>query len=241
MLRGVATAQAAGADAFKTWWTSSAERTCDRMSAPEMLPAYRLGQFPAAWLRHIREACHARGLDFLCTVDLESDIPVIAPHVDRFKVASWGAHDAEFLAAFHPYHKPLIISTGVTSDAHWAYLRKPIQWSAGVAWLHCVSAYPTPLEDVNLGAITRYRFDGFSDHTRRVEMGALAVAAGARILEVHFCLPETSERNPDRCVSHEPADLAEYIAQARTAALIVGDGVKRVMKSEAPNERFRYV
>lgn len=241
MLRGVRAAKAADADAFKTWWTSDPVETCARMQAPEMLSAYQLGAFPRAWLEILRDACRAEGLDFLCTVDLPRDIAVVAPYVDRFKVASWGAQNGAFLAAHQPYGKPLVISTGVTSDADWAWARKPIDWAVEVAWLHCVSAYPTPPEDVNLGAIARYRFDGFSDHTKRIWMGGLAVAAGARMLEVHYCLPETAASNVDRVVSHEPGALAAYIAQARQAAVVVGDGVKRIMPSEEASVRFRYV
>jgi sialic acid synthase SpsE len=238
MLRGVHAAKQADADAFKTWWTSSAERTCARMNAPDMLETYRLGEFPMGWLYEIRKACTAHGLEFICTVDLPEDIPVIAPYVDRFKVASWGAKDKAFIEAHAKHGKPLIISTGLDGGQY-----------VGVhaAFLHCVSAYPTPLEDVNLAVLwdrDQYEdtaaYQGFSDHTKKVMMGALAVAAGARILEVHFCLPETSKDNADRCVSHEPDALREYIALARKAAIAMGDGVKRVMPSEEKFVRFRY-
>jgi sialic acid synthase SpsE len=104
-----------------------------------------------------------------------------------------------------------------------------------------VSAYPTPIEDANLAAIRACNLDGFSDHTRHILTGALAVAAGARILEVHFCLPDTRDDNPDRVVSHEPEALAEYVRLTRLAAVALGDGVKKIQPSERENARFRYV
>ena len=73
-----------------------------------------------------------------------------------------------------------------------------------------------------------------------VMTGALAVAAGARMLEVHFCLSETSRDNSDRRVSHEPNELGAYIWLARLAARAMGDGRKRVMPSEEANVRYRY-
>lgn len=238
MLRGVAAAHDADADAFKTWWTSSAERTCERMHAPENLAINRLGQWPQGWLPIIRDACKARGLEFLCTVDLPEDISVVAPFVDRFKIASWGAGDREFIDAHRKYDKPLVISTGLDGSQ---YVGIPADY------LHCVSAYPTPILDANLSVLWNREdldgnayYTGFSDHTRKVMMGALAVAAGAKILEVHFCLSDTAQDNPDRCVSHEPLHLAEYVRLARLAAVAMGDGIKRVMESEKPYLRHRY-
>ena len=165
---------------------------------------------------------------------------MIAPHVDRFKVASWGATDHLFLDAHCRYRKPLVISTGVDDASHARYLRNPGGFHS--AWLlHCVSAYPAPLDELNLAAIREVPLDGLSDHSRRIMTGAFAVCAGARILEVHFCLPETAADHPDRCVSHEPDALKEYVRLARMAGHAMGDGVKRIMPSERENVRHRYV
>ena len=245
MLLGVEAAKQAGADAFKTAWCSSAERVAERMHAgPENLPALRVVQWPRAWLPSIRHECQARGLEFLCTVDAPEDIAVVAPYVDRFKIASWGATDWAFIEAHAKHGKPLMVSLGtLTNDEVIAvYNRAP----HGTTLMHCVSAYPTPLADVNLAYLGATRMFhpailGFSDHTAHVLTGALAVAAGACVLEVHFCLRDTSPTNPDRVVSHEPAALAEYIRFARLAATMLGDGIKKVQPSEEANVKFRYV
>jgi N,N'-diacetyllegionaminate synthase len=107
--------------------------------------------------------------------------------------------------------------------------------------LHCVSGYPTPLEQVNLTVLRRWWCDGFSDHTANPLTGALAVAAGAKVLEVHFRLDETATDNPDYPVSLSPGGLRSYIYLARRAAEAMGDGIKRVMPSEEKNRRHRYV
>ena len=236
MLAGVEVAKVAGADAFKTAWCSSAERVAERMHAgPENLPALKPVQWPRAWLPSIQYACQERGLEFLCTVDCPEDIAVVAPYVDRFKVASWGATDEAFQRRHFEVDpkKPMVLSTGLGARAY------SIGWAP--FWvLHCVSAYPTPPWEAHLGVI-RHGYDGFSDHTAHVLTGALAVAAGARVLEVHFCLPDTSKTNPDRVVSHEPQALADYIRFARLAAVMLGEGVKTIQPSEEANVRFRYV
>ena len=118
--------------------------------------------------------------------------------------------------------------------------------------VHAVSGYPTPMQECNLAVLRVARwgdgvtqtvplYDGFSDHTRNTITGPIAVAAGARVLEVHFTLTETNPKNPDRVVSLMPWELQAYIGGARLAYQALGDGIKRVMPSEAQNVRHRYV
>jgi len=237
MLAGIGVAKWTGANAFKTAWTSSAVEAAKRMHLDDPAPL-RVVQWPREWFPQIRAACTEAGLEFLCTVDLEADIAVVAPYVDRFKIASWGAMDLEF---FHAHkrvdqHKPLIRSLGITTSKNLDVIEGMADWD-----LHCVSAYPTPMADCNLAAIRAEDLDGFSDHTCNTITGALAVAAGAKVLEVHFALTETNPKNPDRVVSLMPWELQSYIAGARLAALALGDGVKKIMPSEAANVRHRYV
>lgn len=242
MLDGIAVAKRAGADAFKTQFMSSPERVAERMHAPEAVETYRKYQWPAAWLPLLSKTAHDAGLEFLCTVDLPEDIAVVAPHVDRFKIASFGATDKEFIEAHAKYGKPVIISTGLCDAEEALWLIGP-PWGFEASWdiLHCVSAYPTPLEEANLSAIREIALDGWSDHTANPLTGAFAVCAGARILETHFRLDTTEPTNPDYRVSHSPAGLTNYVWLARQAAKALGDGVKRVMPSEASMVKHRYV
>ena len=240
MLDGIAVAKACDADAWKTWWCSSAAKAAARVHAPELVESYRAGEFPPSWLAVLRDATTRAGLELLVTVDCPEDIEVVAPYVDRFKIASWGATDRDFFYAHAKHGKPIIISTGTCSmleaDNIGALDYEPPVWR-----LHCVSAYPAPLAECNLLAIRHRLLDGFSDHTANVVTGSLAVAAGARVLEVHFRHDETSPTHPDYPVSLSPSQLEEYVYWARLAAVAMGDGVKRVMPSERENVRYRYV
>lgn len=55
------------------------------------------------------------------------------------------------------------------------------------ALLHCVSAYPTPVEDVNLNVIKLFRnrfletVVGYSGHELGVDISVAAVALGAKV------------------------------------------------------------
>ena len=72
---------------------------------------------------------------------------------------------------------------------------------------------------------------GYSDHTTEPLAGALAVAAGAAIVEKHL----TYDRNaggPDHAASFDPAQFAEYVWAIRLAEKMLGDSGKRVLEIE---------
>src|SRR3989442_13161469 len=142
----VGLARTIGADAVKFQWTSSAERLCDRRHAPEYRAAYELIAFPRPWLAILQDQAATLGLEFLCTVYLPEDVAVIAPLVARFKIASFEAEDAELRQASQSHGKPIIVSTGMTRAGQGGGVGADLV-------LHCVSAYPTPLEELNLACL----------------------------------------------------------------------------------------
>jgi len=106
-------------------------------------------------------------------------------------------------------------------------------------YLHCVSAYPCPLEEAGLGAIEPH--EGYSDHTRCVHTGGWAVASGADYLEVHYRLDATSPACPDYPVALSPAQLGQYVLLARTAFQARGSGEKQIQESERINMKHRVI
>jgi N-acetylneuraminate synthase/N,N'-diacetyllegionaminate synthase len=102
--------------------------------------------------------------------------------------------------------------------------------------LHCVSAYPTQPHEARLacvGTLAR-RFGvpvGFSDHTPDSDFSALAVAAGAVILEKHLTLDRQAP-GPDHFFSLEPRQFGRYVAAARRAREALGDAEIRVAPVE---------
>jgi N-acetylneuraminate synthase/N,N'-diacetyllegionaminate synthase len=132
---------------------------------------------------------------------------------------------------------PLLVSTGaanvneISSSAAW--LRG---WEASFALLHCISSYPTPAASANLCWIRELaeRFDvavGFSDHTTELMGGALAVAAGAVIVEKHLTY-DCKAAGPDHAASFDPDDFGDYVSLIRLAGEMRGGGGKRVLEIE---------
>ncbi len=180
----------------------------------------------------IRTHCRQCGVAFLATPFAPEDVAMLAS-LDpvAIKIASSDLTNTPLLEAAADTHLPLIVSTGAA---------KGDEIDAGVAWLrqrdaadrlvllHCVSSYPTDPCDANLRRIAALanRFGlptGFSDHTTGVETGALAVAAGAVMIEKHFTL-NRSQAGPDHSFSLEPDDLAAYVRDIRQAEQMLGKG-----------------
>jgi sialic acid synthase SpsE len=104
-----------------------------------------------------------------------------------------------------------------------------------------VSAYPAPIEEMNLRAMStlRDRFGcpvGLSDHTLGIAIALAAVARGATIVEKHLTLDKAMP-GPDHRASLEPREFAELVRGIRAIEASLGDGDKRPMPCEADVRR----
>jgi pseudaminic acid synthase len=161
-----------------------------------------------------------------------------------FKVASFELVDLELIACAAKTNKPLIMSTGMASDAEvdeaiWTARR---HGEGGVALLHCVSGYPTPIEQTNLRRLDaiagRGTVVGISDHSPGAIVPTAAVARGASIIEKHLTLAR-ADGGPDAGFSLEPAEMAEVVRGAKLAWSALGDGSAVRPKAEDNSRKFR--
>lgn len=228
----VKVAKQAKCDAVKfQFWSDPVKMRDRRNVAP---PTYDTGSIKYSWLEPIHEACKGAEIAFICSVYVPEDVIRVAPHVDGFKIASFEALDTQLINEILRLRgdRPFFISTGMQEGHEKKYPQDAI-------YLHCVSAYPCPIAEANLGAIEPH--EGYSDHTRMIFTGAMAVSAGADYLEVHFRLQDTTNNCPDYVVALAPDELKRYVEWARTAAIMRGDGIKRVQESERENMKYRVV
>ena len=221
-----------GADAVKFQFWSDADALADRRRVPQHYrETYRRYQVPLVWLESLKAECDLRGLEFMCSTYLPQDVATVAPFVKRFKVASFEAEDAAFVAAHAPFmeSRELIVSLGMGANPGTAL--RAIAWVDEVKFLHCVSAYPAPVDSLNLIRLRRNddepaaAFYGFSDHSdpALTWTGAMAVAAGAGIIEAHLRLEGTDASNPDAPHAMVPRQFADYVRHIRFAEVCVGE------------------
>jgi N,N'-diacetyllegionaminate synthase len=72
---------------------------------------------------------------------------------------------------------------------------------------------------------------GYSDHTDGLKVPALAVAAGACVIEKHYTLDRNME-GPDHKASLEPHELKQMVEMIRQVEVIMGHGRKEPNLSE---------
>ena len=158
-------------------------------------------------------------------------------HLPAVKIASPDLVNRPLLQGVARLRKPVLASTGaaemseVATTVEWFN-----EWKVSFALLHCVSAYPTPGHQAHLRWITELAeaFDapiGYSDHTTDMMAGALAVAAGACIVERHLTYDRFA-RGPDHSASSDPTQFHRYVKHLRDAEAMLGARGKHVLKIE---------
>jgi sialic acid synthase SpsE/quercetin dioxygenase-like cupin family protein len=173
---------------------------------------------------------HARGLGLVPIVtpfDEKSVDMCIAHDVPILKVASCSADDWPLLEKMAAAGKPIIASTGGQDlagiDNLYYFLKHR---GVDFALMHCIAEYPTPMDHANLGMIDkmRRRYDvpiGYSGHEDGYEIGMLAVAKGAVILERHIALPtETIKIN---AYSLDPGGVNIWVEKCNAARAACGN------------------
>jgi N,N'-diacetyllegionaminate synthase len=193
------------------------------------------------------EYARSRNVKFLSTAFDISSIDMLSRlGQDLFKVPSGEITNLPYLLHLGRLNKEIILSTGMSNldeiEAALTILEEAGTSKNSISILHCTSAYPAPLIDVNLRAIQQIRdaFNlrvGYSDHTLGLEVPVAAVALGAKIIEKHF----TTSRElpgPDHKASLEPEELKRMISMIRNIEIAMGEGEKRAMPSELENREI---
>ena len=199
---------------------------------------------PWAWHAELFAHARARGLvPFSTPFDVDAVHRLEALDAPAYKIASFEAGDLELIAAAAATGKPVIMSTGMTSDAELADAVGAAR-AAGVTslvLLHCVSGYPAPVEQMNLlrmAALAPHGIVGLSDHSPGSTIPIAAVALGACVIEKHLTLAR-ADGGPDAGFSLEPAEMAEVVRGCRAAWAALGDGSAARPPVETANRAFR--
>lgn len=163
--------------------------------------------------------------------------------VPAFKIPSGEITNFPLLQYIARKHKPVILSTGMSTLAEVSAALKVIrgEGTEEIILLHCVSSYPAKIADMNLRAMVTLEETfklpvGLSDHTLGITIPIAAAALGACAIEKHFTLDKTLP-GPDHKASLEPGELKEMVAAIRDVAKALGDGVKRPTKDEEATKK----
>jgi N-acetylneuraminate synthase/N,N'-diacetyllegionaminate synthase len=239
--RMIALAHEAGAHAVKLQ-SYTPERFA---SAADPARLERVKRFCLDRAAHERLAAHAHriGATLFSTCVTEDVIPMLAELFPVIKVASGDINFEVLVRSAVRTGKPVILSTG---NADLDEIDQAVRWcrdEAGaaadqrIAVLHCVSAYPAPIEQANVLGVPflkqRYGLTtGYSNHVLGTEACLAAVALGAQILEVHVTDRREGKAFRDHSLSFEPAELAALIDSVRKVRAALGQAGKPLQPAE---------
>ncbi len=190
---------------------------------------YKEAYTPWEWQPKLKEIAEDLGL--ICfsspfdktAVDFLEEMKVPA-----YKIASFEITDTPLIEYIASKGKPVIISTGIAtlSDIKEAVDACKRMGNEQIALLKCTSAYPAPLEEVNLRTIpdmteTFKTIVGLSDHTLGISAPIAAVALGAKIIEKH-CILDRKLGGPDSVFSLEPEEFKAMVKAVREVEKALG-------------------
>lgn len=162
-----------------------------------------------------------------------------------YKVASFELVDLPLIAYIAKQKKPMLMSTGMASLEEMTEAIETARQAGCPSLLifHCISSYPTPIEQSNLLQIPFLRREfgvevGLSDHTLDHTAAIAATALGASAIEKHFTL-NRQDKGPDSSFSLEPAELRELVHQTGAAFSALGQPITTRPEAEKDSTIFR--
>jgi pseudaminic acid synthase len=208
-------AKACGADAVKFQATTADTITLDShrpeffiqdgpWKGRQLYELYKKTETPLHWFTAIASQARKVGIIWFASVFSKEAVDhMVYCNAPAIKIASFELVDIPLIQYAATKGRPMLLSTGMAS---WEEIEEAIPGKmplSGIALLHCVSGYPTRVEDANLHRMNQLegRYSGWgheqvvgvSDHSVGMEVPIAATALGAHIIEKHFRL----EHHPD--------------------------------------------
>jgi pseudaminic acid synthase len=190
---------------------------------------YQDAYTPWEWQPNLKKIAENEGLVcFSSPFDITSVDFLEEMNVPAYKIASFEINDIPFIEYIASKGKPIIMSTGIArlGDIQEAINACCRMGNKDVILLKCTSAYPSPLNEINLNTIpnmidTFNTIVGVSDHTLGHSVALAAVALGAKLVEKHFTLNRT-DGGPDSQFSMEPEEFKVMVKGIREVEKALG-------------------
>lgn len=256
-LESIAVAKECGADAVKiqTYVPDAMTIQCDRedfyvrdglWKGKSLYELYEWAHTPYEWHDELFEFARKNGITIFSSPFDEIGCDLLERlNAPAYKVASFEATDIPLIRHISGKDRPVILSTGMANLDEITEAVSCIENNKGnsMAILHCISGYPTPIDQSNLRTMVDLgeRFGkvfGLSDHTIGSDVAVAAVALGASIIEKHFTLSR-SDKSPDSEFSMEPDELKELCLRTEVVWQSLGKVSYERKKAEEYNLRFR--
>ena len=191
----------------------------------------------------LHKTCDKYNVDYLCSAfDLKS-LRFLYKNTsfNYYKIASGEIHSLDCLEFLSKKKTPIILSTGMSNIAD---IKKSLEVlnkykKKEIIILHCVSSYPTKVDELNLNFIKKINkiFNctvGFSDHSTEILPSVIAVSLGAKVIEKHVTLNKRW-KGPDHKASLNIKEFEKMIQLIRKTEKILGRENKEISVEELKN------
>ena len=234
-------AHEAGADAIKlqTYTADSLSIDCDNehfllkgglWDGMNLHKLYTKACTPYEWQPKLMELANSLGMEcFSSPFDLEAVDLMEEWGMPAYKIASYEINEVRLIRKAASKHKPIIFASGVAlrEDLDLAMKICEEEGNDEVFLLKCVSAYPTPYEEINLNMIPTLKDMygcqvGLSDHSMGSTVPIGAASLGIKMVEKHLTL-KRSDGGVDSAFSMEPNEFKEMVDSIRIIEKALGD------------------
>lgn len=193
------------------------------------------------WTLELYNTAKEAGIDFLTTpYDIEA-VDLFDKLIPAYKIGSGDINWLEFLEHVAKKGKPVIISTGASTQAEVdAAVSAVEKYNKKIIILQCNTNYTGDIKNfdyLNLRVIQTYKEKypdypvGLSDHTLGCTAVLGAVVLGARVVEKHFT-DDRKREGPDHPFSMDPKSWREMVDETRKLERALGNGIKVVEENE---------
>lgn len=196
---------------------------------------------------YLAEMVKESGLRYSCSVWDVNSLKWLDKYIDIYKIGSGDLTAYPVLKETAKIGKPIIISSGLSSEHEVLNTVKFIQNCNSIytnknflGVLQCTSMYPIPFNDANLNVLKRFKeiFDltiGYSDHTEGSKALEYAYAMDAEILEFHFTDTRKNKLFRDHKVSLTKSEVINLIDEIKLINTLKGNKYKKPLKIEEDN------
>lgn len=194
-------------------------------------------------LQELKFLAHSLGLAFfVAPFDLKSAETLSHIGMDAWKIASFDLTHLPLVEYIAQKNQPIFLSTGMAdlSEINEA-VELILKYNNQLIINHCVSVYPTPDEDLNLGAIITLTEQfrplpiGYSGHEIGFFPTVAAVILGARTIERHITLDKSLPGPDHATISLDVSEFVEMVRQTRRIEKGIADRNIYLHEKEIPH------
>jgi N,N'-diacetyllegionaminate synthase len=194
--------------------------------------------------KEIIDICQKNSVEFMASIWSESLLNEFDFYLKRYKIGSGDLTNYPLIELMAKRGKPIILSTGLCDISEVSScvsfirsINKYYNSPKALSLLQCTSAYPCPIEEVNMKVMNQLRSllksnVGYSHHTVQYSPIYIAISMGADLIEFHYTDKKHDNSFRDHLISIDALEFTKILAYYNEVHIIHGNSDKTPTKTE---------